>query len=642
MLRTILCLTCLVLIVSVGNTMAQNLLDGPESVAFDSLYNRYLISSGRDQSIVQIDSNGTQSYFVTGLPEFAAGNCIVGDTFYVALRTMVLGFDLETAEQVMNITDSRYFRSVDGVTADTSGYLYVLSTQSGVIYRIDLSNHSYSEFATGFTIGAQDIFFDERHNRILVATFAVGHPIQAVSIPDGTISTLISPAPGRFDGITMDGHGNVYAASYADMSIHMWDSTYSNPGIIISTGHNQPAGIDYNRRDDILAVPNFGGNSVDLIQCNVPSIQYVGQVLDDSGGDNNGHADISESVELMLTIRNDAWGSDNVTGELASDDPDLTITTSSAAFGASPGWGAENTSTTPYAFIVSPTCPEPHVAALELEITCDGGHSFTDTFSVYIGETPGFDDDLESGEGFWSHDSATSGYGDQWHLDDYRTHSGDTCWKFGGYGAEHYAEMGDGALVTPPFLLPEEALLTFWHWIDAEEDAEEGKAWDGGVVMISSGDGEWSQITPVDGYSHTMVDNPASPFEVDTPCFSGNYDWTKVECDLSEYSGVAQIMFRFGSDAAANAEGWYVDDVVVAPGGCCKDMTGNVDGDPEDMVDLGDLTKLIDYLFISFTEPTCLEEANADGDPEGLVDLGDLTKLIDYLFISFTPPTECL
>ena len=75
---------------------------------------------------------------------------------------------------------------------------------------------------------------------------------------------------------------------------------------------------------------------------------------------------------------------------------------------------------------------------------------------------------------------------------------------------------------------------------------------------------------------------------------------------------------------------------------CCIDLTGNVDNDPEELVDLGDLTKLIDYLFISFGEPDCILEANTDGDPDGLVDLGDLTKLIDYLFISFKLPAVCL
>ena len=75
--------------------------------------------------------------------------------------------------------------------------------------------------------------------------------------------------------------------------------------------------------------------------------------------------------------------------------------------------------------------------------------------------------------------------------------------------------------------------------------------------------------------------------------------------------------------------------------GCCVGLTGNVDSDPSDEVDLGDLTALIDYLFISFTEPVCIEEANVDGDAEGNVDLGDLTALIDFLFITFTPPAEC-
>jgi len=75
---------------------------------------------------------------------------------------------------------------------------------------------------------------------------------------------------------------------------------------------------------------------------------------------------------------------------------------------------------------------------------------------------------------------------------------------------------------------------------------------------------------------------------------------------------------------------------------CCKNLAGNVDNDFLDLVDLADLTVLIDYLFISFEPPECMAEANIDGDPDGLVDLSDLTRLIDYLFISFSPPEPCL
>jgi len=77
---------------------------------------------------------------------------------------------------------------------------------------------------------------------------------------------------------------------------------------------------------------------------------------------------------------------------------------------------------------------------------------------------------------------------------------------------------------------------------------------------------------------------------------------------------------------------------------CCVGLTGNIDCDPEDMVDLSDLTRLIDYLFISFDSLCCKEEANMSYDPLNPVcqiDLGDLTRLIDYLFISFTPLPPC-
>jgi hypothetical protein len=82
--------------------------------------------------------------------------------------------------------------------------------------------------------------------------------------------------------------------------------------------------------------------------------------------------------------------------------------------------------------------------------------------------------------------------------------------------------------------------------------------------------------------------------------------------------------------------------IVAVGGGCCIGSTGNVDGDPTNIIDIGDLTALIDYLFITFTVPECLEDANVDGDPSGIIDIGDLTALIDYLFITFAPPAPCL
>ncbi len=79
----------------------------------------------------------------------------------------------------------------------------------------------------------------------------------------------------------------------------------------------------------------------------------------------------------------------------------------------------------------------------------------------------------------------------------------------------------------------------------------------------------------------------------------------------------------------------------IADTSCCVGITGNVDADPDELIDIGDLTAMIDYLFITFTEPKCMPEANTDGDPDGEVDIADLTALIDYMFITFEEPAEC-
>jgi len=76
---------------------------------------------------------------------------------------------------------------------------------------------------------------------------------------------------------------------------------------------------------------------------------------------------------------------------------------------------------------------------------------------------------------------------------------------------------------------------------------------------------------------------------------------------------------------------------------CCQPFTftGNIDCDPLEVVDIADLTVLIDHLFISL-QPLCCEKAgNIDGDLGQVVDIADLTFLIDHLFISLVSTAHC-
>ncbi len=106
------------------------------------------------------------------------------------------------------------------------------------------------------------------------------------------------------------------------------------------------------------------------------------------------------------------------------------------------------------------------------------------------------------------------------------------------------------------------------------------------------------------------------------PNIEGYYEFGPVTSEVWEYPDTLRIQ-----------------DYEYAPLSCCSNISGNVDCDPTDFIDINDLTVLIDYLFISYSPLCCEEEANIDA--EGIVDINDLTRLIDYLFISFTPPNPC-
>jgi hypothetical protein len=79
--------------------------------------------------------------------------------------------------------------------------------------------------------------------------------------------------------------------------------------------------------------------------------------------------------------------------------------------------------------------------------------------------------------------------------------------------------------------------------------------------------------------------------------------------------------------------------------GCCVHMRGNANNDPDDKVNVSDVTYLIDYLFGIPTgpAPSCWEEGNANGDPDKKVNISDVTYVLAYLFGIPTgpPPPVC-
>ena len=104
-MRVVFVMIILVFVLNCPAVMTANLLRQPESVAFDSLNNRYLVSNTNAGDIVQIEDDFvTQSYYKRDLGQACAGNHIVNNILFVTVYPrFIKGFNLTTDELVVDL-----------------------------------------------------------------------------------------------------------------------------------------------------------------------------------------------------------------------------------------------------------------------------------------------------------------------------------------------------------------------------------------------------------------------------------------------------------------------------------------------------------------------------------------------------------
>ncbi|HUU44540.1 MAG TPA: thrombospondin type 3 repeat-containing protein [Acidobacteriota bacterium] len=266
MTRISVCLAVVALLSLPAVATSQNLLNGPESVACDTLRDCYLVSNWRDGKIVRIDREGNQSYFNTSQTA-VAGIHIRDDVLYCASTPVgLVGFDLETGSVVFGPIAAGPHLPQD-VTSDTSGYVYVTQTTDGVVYRVDVATQTCTTFVTAGFDGAGGIMFDAQANRLLVAfaSDGVGDLIYSVSLPEGVLSLVISTEVPAIDGLTEDDEGNIYLSSYTTGKVYKTTHDLVGPYELWSSGYLAGADIEYDRKRGILAVPEFLADRLTLV-----------------------------------------------------------------------------------------------------------------------------------------------------------------------------------------------------------------------------------------------------------------------------------------------------------------------------------------------------------------------------------------
>ncbi len=246
-----------------GISILQNYFNQPESVVYDHLRNRYLVSNKGNGNIIELDNNGNQSIFKTGLIS-SRGMVIVDDMLYVACDLGVVGLDIETA-RIRMIIPIPGMQFLNDICADASGNLYVSDSDASKIFKVDVSSQRASALISKGVSGCNGLVYKEQSNSILVCLWSYPGTIREIDLTTLEIETVAQTYLDGCDGLTIDGSGYIYVSSFISGSVYRYDPKFLMPREIISAGHEGPADICCNTLENLVIIPNFDDHSVEFI-----------------------------------------------------------------------------------------------------------------------------------------------------------------------------------------------------------------------------------------------------------------------------------------------------------------------------------------------------------------------------------------
>jgi hypothetical protein len=258
-----------------------------------------------------------------------------------------------------------------------------------------------------------------------------------------------------------------------------------------------------------------------------PDMEYSGLTYTEVSGNNDRVAEPGETIMMHVNAKNNGGGSYTGSATISTSDTYVTINSSTPQATAIKAGEVDTVLAVECA--ISGSCPIDHIAEFLVNFGLPGD---TSRVRLMITDNPGIDDDIESGQGGWTH----TGLNDQWHISTYRSYSPTHSWYNGNDGSHTYPNSQTAALVSPYFVVTPDSGVTFRHYYSTS-------AWDYGYFELDNNCGWWRQIG---AYVGTQT------------------SWNQVSTALAEYAGqTIRLRFRFFSTGSGASEGWYVDDIRV-------------------------------------------------------------------------------
>lgn len=251
----------------------QSFLSNPESIVWDVINHRYLVSNKENGLIVDINSSAYQTCFKTGL-NFTTGMTISGGLLYVGNGGQVLGLDLDIGHMEQNFRLDGA-QEIEDLCSDNLGFIYASDYLAEKIYRLDPADQSSEILAESGISSPHGVLFEESSNSIIFISGENNAEIRSLSLENYSITTLAVTGFSVIDDIISDGQGNYIVSAPSDNSIYIFVGGFDNSPVLLSSELDKPTGLYYKKTDNKVIVLNSGSNSISEIPVIISDINNI-------------------------------------------------------------------------------------------------------------------------------------------------------------------------------------------------------------------------------------------------------------------------------------------------------------------------------------------------------------------------------
>ncbi len=256
------------------------MLFSPESFIYDENSNYYFISNVNGKPIEK-DGNGYISkltgklkliddFFIDGSKDGITlnapkGMTVYNKTLYVTDIDAVRGFDVITGKKLVTIEKSlksNGAKSLNDITNDNKGNLYVTDTMAGLIYKIDTNKqNNVSVFAE--IESPNGICYDKNNDKLYVALWE-GKGVYKLSTNGVVEGMTMFDEVVNLDGIDIY-NGEIYISDFTEGIIYKYKEG-TNKLNVVKEGLKTPADINIDKVNKKILVPLISAQDLETIE----------------------------------------------------------------------------------------------------------------------------------------------------------------------------------------------------------------------------------------------------------------------------------------------------------------------------------------------------------------------------------------